>query len=320
MYKKILFLCATAVVVGVGIFFLLVEKTKDPSEVLMESETIVLQEETSTTTVLVSTEPEVEVSDVVEEDIEQIPVPQPIKFDRINQQLLVAHAMGAIATTTVDGTGTNSLEAFLFSYEQGFRIFETDIVITRDDQAFLLHDNTEPLVGLAPGETYRSVSSSAILGKKFRDTFTILTWHDALVLLQTYQDVSFVLDIKDEFAKTLEILSADPLFYEGNIRQRIIPQVYNPDDMMVVREYGFEDIILTLYRSEMTDDEVLFFVGENPDITVVTMWWNQRYSDRLAVALRERGVGTYVHTPNKRTDVRSFLIKGVGVYTDVFYK
>ncbi len=319
MYKKILLLCGAISVAGVGIFFLSVQRTKDPSIALQESEPVALQEEVASATVELLVDM-VTTSEVAETDIEQIPPVTPIQFDRINQQLIVAHAMGTIATTTVDGTGTNSLEAFLYSYEQGFRIFEIDIVITADDQAFLLHDNTEPLVGLRAGDTYRSVSSSAILGKKFRDTFTILTWHDALVLLQTYRDVSFVLDIKDEFAHTLEILAADPLFYEGNIKDRIIPQVYNPDDMMSVRTYEFNDVIFTLYRSEMTDDEVVSFVGENPDITVVTMWWDKRYTDRFAVLLRDRGVGTYVHTPNQRDVVRSFLIKGVGVYTDVFWK
>lgn len=318
MYKQILILCSVVAVAGAGIFFLFVNYTKDPAHILSVGEPVLLQDSVTSVSSSVSILDEQSTSsDPIEEDfIDDLDK----DYSKINQQLLVAHAMGTIATTTTDGTGTNSLEAFLYSYEQGFRIFETDIVITKDDQAFMLHDGTEPLIGLEAGQTYRSVSSSEIIGKKFRNAFTILSWHDALELLVKYPDVSFVLDIKDEFAKTLEILSSDPLFAVDSIKRGIVPQVYQEEDMRVVQSYLFNDVIFTLYRTNLTDEEVVALVDKYPEITVVTMWWDKRYNDNLAILLRDRGVGTYVHTPNKKKDVRSFLNKGIGVYTDVFFK
>ncbi len=234
--------------------------------------------------------------------------------------LLVAHAMGSVPTTTMDGTGSNSREAFLASYAEGFRLFEVDVSLASDNVVVLVHDGSESWVGLPEGTLYRNTSSSVILNQKFRNAFTLLSWHDALELLQTHADVYLILDIKDEFSTMLTVMAEDPLFGDESIKRRIIPQVYQESDMQTVKQYGFSDVIFTLYRTDMKDDQVVRLVRRYPEITAVTMWWDKRYNESLKKRLERVGVGVYVHTPNERVDVERFLQKRVGVYTDVFLK
>lgn len=237
---------------------------------------------------------------------------------KTKEHLMVAHAMGGVPTTTMDGTGSNSREAFLSSYTNGFRLFEADVSLASDGVVVLVHDGSESWIGLPEGSLYRTTSSSVILNQKFRNAFTLLSWHDALELLQTHTDAYLILDIKDEFAIMLEIMAQDQLFANADIRRRIIPQVYQESDMRVVSQYGFSDVIFTLYRIKMTDEQVIDLVKQYPNITAVTMWWDKRYTDQFARRLKREGVGVYVHTLNESVKVKNFLEKEIGVYTDIF--
>ena len=87
--------------------------------------------------------------------------------------------------------------------------------------------------------------------------------------------------------------------------------------MQAVKKFGFSDIIFTLYRTDMNDDQVIRLVKKYPEITAVTMWWDKRYNESVRKRLTREGVGFYVHTPNEQLVVEQFLKKGVGVYTDV---
>jgi glycerophosphoryl diester phosphodiesterase len=236
---------------------------------------------------------------------------------KTKEHLMVAHAMGSVPTTTMDGTGSNSREAFLSSYANGFRLFEADVSLASDNVVVLVHDGSESWVGLPEGALYNTTSSSVILNQKFRNAFTLLSWHDALELLQTHSDAYLILDIKDDFATMLEVMSQDQLFTDVDIRRRIIPQVYQESDMQVVSQYDFPDTLFTLYRTNMTDNEVIELIRKYPHITAVAMWWDKRYTDQFAKRLKKEGVGVYVHTLNESVGVKKFIKKEIGVYTDI---
>ena len=51
------------------------------------------------------------------------------------------------------------------------------------------------------------------------------------------------------------------------------------------------------------------------DIDVITMWSNLYHDELLNIANRY-GLKIFVHTVNNEDEVREYLEKGVGVYTD----
>lgn len=228
---------------------------------------------------------------------------------------LVAHALGS-----VDGeAGSNSREAFIENYEKGFRVFEADFSLTKDEHVVVFHRFSESYIGL-----YKDIQQTAraeFKEKKFKDRFTLMTADELLELLREYRDAYLITDTKGNTGTILrKIFSAAIEEGEVDLMDRIIPQIYEPADLDVVKDlYPFKDIIFTLYRTGFNDDQVYDFVRDS-EITAVTMWWDERYTEQFQKDLQEIGVGTMVHTVNDPVSAAWFVNKGAGVYTDSYYK
>jgi len=222
---------------------------------------------------------------------------------------LIAHAGGDIHGIRM----TNSRQALDRSYDEGFRFIEVDICLTSDGVPVLLHDwgNANWFAGIkysTEQPEYEDFKKrTGILGLEFMDLDMLARW------LASHDDAYIITDIKQD---NIEIL--------GHIREnypeaskRIIPQIYSPDEYEPVRELGYENIILTLYRMETVGDDVFEFCSENP-LFGLTMA-KSRAETGLLEKYSELGIPVYVHTINDYNEYIKLRDSGAyGVYTDFF--
>lgn len=241
---------------------------------------------------------------------------------------LVAHAGGAVQSLTY----TNSLEALQANYKKGHRYFELDFSWTADGKIAVVHDWTrhfEHLFQESLGfwgflkngwievywrywlgknrptyESYRKLS--------MRHGLTQLTVPDLREWLAEHEDAFVVTDFKGQNVRGLQRLSEQL----GTRSDQVIPQIYSVDEMEPVQSLGFKDIILTVYRMNLSDSELLKRTLPHK-MWAVTMPVKRAMESSLARELARRKVPVYVHVVNDANHLKSLCARGVyGVYTD----
>ncbi len=235
---------------------------------------------------------------------------------------LIAHALGQI-----DGrTETNSLEAFLSSYESGIRAFEADFQLTSDGVLVVRRDfdqtsywNLEQTVD----KTALVMDSARYVTEKINYKYTPLTAEDLLELLIEHEDAYLITDSKDtdeetvtaQFTALVEI--AEKLGHP-EVLDRVVVQIYHQDMLDYIRAvYPFENWIFTLYMLTNPDlDEIgAFCVSEGID--VVTMD-STVFTAAKGSILNGYGLKIYTHTLNRLNDIDATRINGAyGVYSDI---
>lgn len=104
---------------------------------------------------------------------------------------LIAHGFGAW-----EGIGSpNNYEAFLESYEEGFRNFEVDITISSDGIPLAAHDRMEKNYYSLENK-FSDYTAEEFLRSKLKNSGTTMSGPEILKLLEEYKDIRIVLDIK----------------------------------------------------------------------------------------------------------------------------
>ncbi|HET6345988.1 MAG TPA: glycerophosphodiester phosphodiesterase family protein, partial [Myxococcota bacterium] len=221
---------------------------------------------------------------------------------------LIAHALGAI-----DGRAyTNSLEAFQISYANGRRIFEVDFQLTSDGQLVCVHDGVEQQVGLS--QPIGNVTAAEFLTHKWMGRFTLMTLAQLLELLEAHQDALIVTDTKGWSAAVAKGLERALVAVDAQLVSRIIPQIYNPADLALVRGIEsrlgrFRSLVFTLYMSRMSNAEVAAFVA-TAQIPLVAFPVS-RADPAFVALLRQGGAQALVHTVNEHADIFKLARMGV---------
>lgn len=233
---------------------------------------------------------------------------------------LVAHALGAIG----DKRETNSKEAFLESWSQGYRALEADFSMTSDGVLVLRHDfDQDSYYQLEQAVRGNIVMSAAdYKNQKINFRYTPLTAVELFQLMNEYKDVYVITDTKNIDAQTVraqfEALKkyADDL-NTPEVLDRLVVQIYNEEMYQVVKEvYPFENWIYTLYQTPNPDYHVIGDFCVQNGIDVVAM--NEQIIRNGGVQiLNQKGIKVYAHTVNRMLDMQSALGAGCyGVYTD----
>jgi glycerophosphoryl diester phosphodiesterase len=231
--------------------------------------------------------------------------------------VLLAHALGGIDAATL----TNSREAFDRSYGSGRRWFEVDLHLTADHQLFCFHETHEKYLGLATPADQLPLAD--LLKLKYLGRFTLMSFPELLELATEHDDVFIVTDTKHWREPMRSALAHDLAEVPAGVRQRIVPQIYQPANLEVVRAVERETgplgpVIFTLYQTKMSDDQVLEFV-KSTKVTIVTMHYS-RFSVSFAKALHDLGVTVLVHTVNDGDQIMALVRDGAdGFYTDTYF-
>jgi len=248
----------------------------------------------------------------------------PIKAEQnkkwYEENRLVAHALGAIE----DKKETNSKEAFIHSWENGYKVMEADFSFTSDDILVVRHDfdqdsyyNLEQKVN---GST--EMNSSRFSNEKINFRYTPITATQLLTLLAEYEDVYLITDTKYTDTQRIQkeftaIVNAAKAMGKEDILNRIVVQIYNTEMLDTVKQiYPFTNWIYTLYQTPNPNyDEIAAFCANN-GIDVVTVNYEAVKKENIQ-KLTAKGIRVYAHTVNRMLDFKMMLEAGCyGIYTD----
>lgn len=254
----------------------------------------------------------VENPDLAAED----PLPEEEREDWWNIPV-IAHAMG-----TVDGRrNTNSLDAFLESYEAGQRVFEVDLQLTGDGHLVARHDwdqisyyNLEQLyAGVMDYETFQNTPICFF--------YTPLDIEGLVSLLRDYPDIYLVTDSKESDEETVraqmgEIARAVREAEDETLWERIIVQIYHEEMYdWISQEAPITNWIFTLYQLGSPDYEEIGAFCRERDIPVVTVA-AERLNGMISRTLRGCGCRVYVHTVNQLRAMLALSWGADGFYSD----
>jgi hypothetical protein len=123
--------------------------------------------------------------------------------------------------------------------------------------------------------------------------------------LGTHPGATIVTDVKDDNLAVLGLLAGR----WPEARARFIPQAYDPAQYLAIRTLGFEKVILTLYRTKLTDDQVLEFARQQAP-WAVTMTAARALGHWLALRLRALPIAVYCHVAASEAELGLALQRG----------
>jgi glycerophosphoryl diester phosphodiesterase len=238
---------------------------------------------------------------------------------------LIAHALGGINGADL----TNSREAFEANYAKGFRVFETDLMFTRDQQHLVARHDWEKKQFVKFGQDqyipnlkeWNPLSLQEFLELPINTRYNGMDWPQMLELMVDHPDMYYVLDTKftDEATvrRQYKLLVEEAQGIDPALLDRIIPQLYNRSMLDTVDSIQpFSSYIYTLYQSKDTNQQVVDFIRNNARIKAVTMP-EGRATKSFLQSLNQIGIKTYVHTINDKRKYEKYRLLGVfGIYTD----
>ncbi len=224
--------------------------------------------------------------------------------------LLVAHAGGGIGELRY----TNSREALDEAAAHGFRLVELDFSFTRDGHLVLVHrwaDARELFSIPTSGPPEPVPTLEEFERAQPRVGLTPMTLRDLGDWLRQHEHVDIVTDFKRNALRGLESIQREL----PDLRNRFVPQIYALSDAGPICELGFDRVILTLYRSSLSNPAVERWLGKH-EVYAVTLPVRRASPDFLRM-LETAGVFVYTHTVNDVLEMRELRERGVdGFYTD----
>jgi len=234
----------------------------------------------------------------------------------LHRQRYIAHALGSIDNVTY----TNSKEAFLRSYNLGLKLMEVDFSLTKDERLVCFHDGMEKALGL--NKYIRMTDESEFISKKCFNKYTPLNLHKLLKLMKQYPDTYIITDFKynrkDSFELYLSKMVSSIKSYAPELLQRFIIQIYSPDQLEIVKKHQeLKNVIFTLYRSKITNEQIFNFVQKNKIYIKAVTIPTGRLNQQLIVSLRRKRIPVFTHTINNPEQIYYLMSKYVfGFYTD----
>ncbi len=227
----------------------------------------------------------------------------------IDLPVSIGHGGGRLGGTAI----TNSFDT-LQANRSRFDLFELDLTWTSDGELVCLHDWNESFQSRFSKSTDAPISLM-----EFR---TLLAQNPDLPQncdldrlaewMRANPDVRVVTDAKSNPLKAHELIAAR----HPDIRGQFIPQAYTPDEIKVLRELGFEDVIFSIYRYAGNDQRILNDVLTwRP--TALAMPVDRARNGLLNLIALQSETPAFVHTVNDPTIAGCLKAMGAfGLYTD----
>ena len=234
---------------------------------------------------------------------------------------LIAHAFGEVDNKIE----TNSKEAFINAWENGFRVVEGDFTYTSDGVLVLRHDfekdGSYARLEIKTDQD-KVMDSQTYLNTPIIFTQTPMRAVDLMYLMVEYPDMYLVTDTKDTDQATVQKQFRDIVNIAKNIGHpevldRIIPQLYNKEMIKWIKAiHPFENWIFTLYLYNNPDyDDIANYCKAN-GIQTVTLHVDRATRENVN-KLKAKGLKVYAHTTNRYLTMKTLLNAGVdGIYTD----
>jgi glycerophosphoryl diester phosphodiesterase len=240
----------------------------------------------------------------------------------LRQPCFIAHALGGLTVGApgkqVVYTYTNCREAFEQNYAKGYRVFEVDLIPTRNGGLVARHDWSAALFR-ALGQKVPSMvpRTSDFLATKILGKYTPLSIDDVIGLMRAHPDIYVITDTKYpdwphvsmQFREIVRAMGKDA----PALSQRLVVQIYEENMLGFVRRvYPFPNIIYTLYRQSASLQrlqEAAKF-ARNHGIGVITLDLPHYSASRVAM-LRADGIAPCVNTVNSASQAAQMFAQGV---------
>lgn len=227
----------------------------------------------------------------------------------------IIHAGGILFGRDRDGNytsfaGSNSLEGLEQCCEAGYSTVELDFSFTEDGYLVCIH-NWSPIFieGVTVNEPLKL---EEFLDSKIYGSFTPISLDEVTEFLMEYEEMTVVTDIKENFPEAIRLIS------ETGLTDRFTVQIYHEEEYEIVRKYGFDEIIYTLYKldwNEKTDIRAISQFAETHQLAGIAFDVELCDYPDYVEKMREIGVPLFVHTVNENED-RFFEMGISGIYTD----
>ena len=260
-------------------------------------------------------------------------------YNWIKSSRVVAHALGGINKANY----TNSYDAFMENYNKGFRVFEVDLVMTRDGHLVARHDwhldrlrafkqsipfNFAALKTLGFSSTTDGLKLDMALSREefknrlIYEKYKPLDFVDIVKLMEKYPDVYIITDTKgttkEEIEPTFKYIVSQTKNVNPEILNRIIPQIYNEDMLKIIKDiHDFKSPIYTMYQLEnVVEEDVVKFAKEN-NIKVIVMGKKSCTTCFMSSINKDDDIYVFVHTVNTAQEINEHGNNGVyGFFTD----
>jgi glycerophosphoryl diester phosphodiesterase len=160
------------------------------------------------------------------------------------------------------------------------KYIELDLQLTKDNRLVCIHD---PLIN----NKYFNELQKKFPEKDFCYDETLIKF------LEENQQIIIITDFKTDNLTGLQ-------FIKNNFKQfskRFIPQIYNEDEYLPVKNLGYKEIIFTLYRVGSYSNAKIVKIIENFDLFGLTMD-PPRLRSGIADKIQNKNFLIYVHTVN----------------------
>lgn len=236
-----------------------------------------------------------------------------------NEMGVICHALGV----SEDGDlRSNSLEAFLYNYEKGQRVFEADLAVTSDHVMVLRHDWSEDY-GQADalgwvGEEKPIPDLETFMNARLYGKYTPLSLQDMYRLMDEYEDVWLVLDPKDtedRYEQFAQITATARNHGYEHVLDRVIVQLYSEDMLETVQAvYPFKNYLFTMYYSGYYEGVGAFCEENGIKIVALPAGW---ITETVMEEQSKYPVEIWTYTVNDEETAKRLAAMGVkGLYSD----
>ena len=206
---------------------------------------------------------------------------------------------------------TNTIEALNNSITNGYSLIELDLEISSDGEIIMLHDWDRTSKHYY-GQTFeKPLSKKQFAEIKVHNKFETLDFEKLTKFFDENKDFKIVTDTKGDNVKILSLISKK---YPQYVK-RIIPQIYSKEEWQSVKDMGFDEIILTIYKQEKIDCIDIAKYARDKKLFAIAM---PDYAADLGYCkkISDFGIKVYVHPVSSYEKAMVYLSKGAfGVYS-----
>ena len=224
----------------------------------------------------------------------------------------IAHACGGFNNRIYN----NCRDALLHNISLGYLWFEIDFVYV-DDELVTDAGRAAEVTG-DKSSSYYSAKDEGKASTATLDT-TAMTLLDLAQIMKENVAIRIVVDNKDASRN----MSSMKLLYNAlpNASDRVLPQIFQPEEFAICSSLGFRHIIWTLYNYRGSDADVISNLksmesGPLGGVAYVTMP-QARAMTQLSKDVNKLSIPTLAHTINDQSEIDELFAEGVSeVYTD----
>lgn len=226
---------------------------------------------------------------------------------------VVAHAGGALENDGKTLKYLNSVEGFQKYYADGTRMFEYDLVFSKEGKLVATHKfeyfDGYSMKNPIPYETY---TQTKIAGK-----FEGMTEDKLFEVIEENPDCKFIIDTKEKnetnvYERIVELAKEK----EVDISKSILPFVTSKEMLENINKmYDFEEIMLTNYKKNYTTRELLHIIDSCDKIKYLHIF-PVDFIDIDINEINKKGIRVFAHM-DKRNKARTALDYGcTGIFSD----